>query len=77
MLDVLAGLPGRAVGALEEHELASFVARTLTAREAVDLLASEAPPLALLITQDGKKTQSDLRILVSPNVPALLNAWGR
>ena len=59
---------------LEEHEVARFVARTLTASEAVDLLTSETPPLALLINQDGKNTQSILRILVSSDVPALLDA---
>lgn len=59
---------------LEEHEVANFVPRALTASEAVDLLTSETPPLALLITQDGKKTQSILRILVASDVPALLKA---
>ena len=61
---------------LEEHEVARFVARTLTASEAVDLLTSETPPLALLITQDGKMTQSILRVLVSSDIPALLKALG-
>lgn len=61
---------------LEEHEVARFVARTLTASEAVDLLTGKAAPLALLITRDGKRTQSILRILVSSDVPALLSALG-
>lgn len=59
---------------LEEHEVARFVARTLTASEAADLLTGETPPLALLITQDGKATQSILGILVSSDIPALLRA---
>lgn len=61
---------------LEEHEVARFVAKRTTASDAVDLLTSETPPLALLITEDGKKTQSILRILVASDIPALLKALG-
>lgn len=61
---------------LENHETAEFAARTLTASEAVDLLTRKAPPLAILLTHDGKKTQSILRILVASDVPAMMKALG-
>lgn len=40
------------------------------------LLARETPPLAILITQDGKKAQSILKILVASDAPAMLSAIG-
>lgn len=61
---------------LEDHEVAKFVPRATTASDAIDYLTSKKPPIALLITQDGNRTQSILRILVAADVPALLKALG-
>ena len=61
---------------LEDHEVAKFAARSLTASEAVDLLTRKAPPLAVLLTQDGNKAQSILKILVASDVPAMMMALG-
>lgn len=61
---------------LEKHEVAKYAPRTLTASDAVDLLAREIPPLAILITQDGNKTQSILKILVASDAPAMLSVIG-
>jgi len=70
---LLEGATAAAVLAFAEgHEVAEAVARTTPAATVLERLTSSSPPLAVLVTHNGRLSERPLGVLVAADVPRLL-----